>query len=316
MNLSKHFVIQNSLMLLFASLTACGQMKASDTIVAVPSSNLGKSTNSLLVNPSSATVAQAQPVATVPASVAQLQPVTPQSTETILVNNNNSNTAPAAEVLPARVVATASSSAVNFDPYHPVAYSVSADSQALCSQMVGKIAAFPVSCRQVNAYNWRADFLAPISVDQRTDTSLVETLYLNSDSVSAQRFNAAKLLRKMYLNALNREPDLAGFYFWLNEYFGNDARPQPAKTYDFLTDSIIKASQTYLNAYYGQANPQVAETYGRMLYIAIFERQAEQEGLQYWVNELVSGRQGVDQVKYNFYLSTEFRNRLSILGLP
>lgn len=207
-----------------------------------------------------------------------------------------------------------------FDMYRPVAYSVIRPNKADCESVASGLAGFAVTCQQNGTY-FQAKFLSPIDSELRKKASSVAELYRNSELASPKHAAAARYLRQLYNVALKREPDVEGFYYWLNEYFGHNASAEPAKPLSFLSDSIINVSKDYAYAVYMQANWTTSYTAGadeflRMLYLALLGREPDAEGLAWWKQELAQRTHTVEQVRMNFYTQSEYLKYTSGLGLP
>lgn len=206
-----------------------------------------------------------------------------------------------------------------FDLFRPVRVNIASASQSTCNQMataaMGKTTTcvYGGGCDGQNPTQWGFCQLAPVHSTERTNASAVAAAYQNMDTHFPQAKAAANFLKGLYVKVYNRQPDEAGFYFWLNEHFNNTAS-LPAQPAQHLTDAIIRSTEctTYINA---ASNPQsTSEPYLQMLYSAVINRAPDTAGFNYWKNEMING-QTRDQVLNNFYLSQSFYDYVQSMGL-
>ncbi|MCM2264666.1 MAG: DUF4214 domain-containing protein [Desulfuromonadales bacterium] len=103
-------------------------------------------------------------------------------------------------------------------------------------------------------------------------------------------------VRQVYLDFLNREPDVAGLQYWAGELTaGRRTKEQVVEQY-------------LLSAEFGEKVAPVAR-----LYFAYFLRIPDYGGLMYWVGEYASGRLTLNDISNFFASSTEFQTAYSSL---
>ncbi|MCM2264664.1 MAG: DUF4214 domain-containing protein [Desulfuromonadales bacterium] len=103
-------------------------------------------------------------------------------------------------------------------------------------------------------------------------------------------------VRQVYLDFLNREPDVAGLNYWVGELdAGRRTPPQVVEAY-------------LLSAEFGETIAPVAR-----LYFAYFLRIPDYAGLMYWVGEYASGNRTLNDISNFFANSTEFQSTYSSL---
>lgn len=90
-------------------------------------------------------------------------------------------------------------------------------------------------------------------------------------------------IQQLYVAYFNRPADVAGLNYWVGEVnAGRLTLTQTSKTF--------AATPEYIAAYAGLGNDQIVA----QVYMNLFNRLPEQGGLNYWVAELLAGRQTVD----------------------
>jgi len=205
--------------------------------------------------------------------------------------------------------------ASNFDMFHPVVYNVVGGSGSYeCTVRASDIAGYNVTCtlgggcNGANPNHYGACFLAPVEAKYRTDASMISMLYSNADGTFPQGFAAAQFLKQLYINVLNRQPDVGGFYYWLNDYFNGKASV-PSKGARYLADAIIKSSE---NQNYILANVDDNYRLGFLneIYRGLLGREADADGLYYWLNDMRGGV-SADIILEGFYNSSEFQSKTS-----
>lgn len=211
-----------------------------------------------------------------------------------------------------------------FDLFHPVRTSFSYNTQFECNQSASLavgitiMCTFGGSCEGGGTYG--ACLLTPVPSSQRANAQSVSSLYSNSDVLFPKGRAAANYLRHLYLTAYNREPDIGGFYYWLNDYFNNNVTVSN-RSFTYLADAIIRASecQAFANAQQAFTNTQqlsttVAGAYVTLLYRTLLGREAtvdEYIGLR---DQLVAGL-SPEQALSAFYNAPEAINFAKSFGL-
>jgi hypothetical protein len=84
---------------------------------------------------------------------------------------------------------------------------------------------------------------------------------------------------KLYVATFNRAPDAAGLEFWVNDSFGGNP------TLEMIASSFFDQPETQAK-YAGMDYTEMVT----LMYQNLFERDPDQAGLAYWVNELESGK--------------------------
>lgn len=104
-------------------------------------------------------------------------------------------------------------------------------------------------------------------------------------------------VRQVYLDFLNREPDVAGLQYWAGELTaGRRIKAQVVEEYLLSTE------------FQGKIAP-VAR-----LYFAYFNRIPDYNGLMYWVNEYASGNRTLNDISDFFAVSDEFQTTYGSLN--
>jgi sugar lactone lactonase YvrE len=111
-----------------------------------------------------------------------------------------------------------------------------------------------------------------------------------------------------YRGLMSRLPDTTGFGFWLGRF--RMAQCQGASAVKAQAESISSAFA--LSAEYLGRNRTNAEYVGD-LYNSFLRRGGDLTGVQFWINEIASGRRTREYVRQQFIASTEFTNRVNAI---
>lgn len=292
------FVFRSALLFLGLGLAACGKMQSAK-LTESPINQLSQTSIGVIENetPSNSQPQQQTQQQTQTQTQQQSQPPTPpQSTPP-----DDSNMIP--EV------------AANFDLFHPVVinFVMSGTISSKCSEEASAYAGSPVKCKigggcdGKNPTHMGACFLSPVRKDLRNNSSIIASMYENSDRNFPQGLKTAKYLKHLYLTVLKREPDVAGFYYWLNEHFNNNAT-LPALPVTHLTDAIITSTENKVFWDAFKKTDSTVDAFLTQLYSALLNRAPDAEGKSYWMQDMIVNNQSPNAVLNNFYLSTDFKS--------
>jgi Domain of unknown function (DUF4214) len=222
---------------------------------------------------------------------------------------------------------TTSSVASNYDPYHPVLINFVNDDVNGCSSAATQAAGYSVTCTMgggcsnANPSHYGACVFAPAPANNRSDANILSQIYQNSDANTPLALKAGALIRHLYQTVLNRDTDLAGYYFWLNTYFSNAAdKSKPTLNPTLLANYVVTAPEDtrYQNAAKPLASRPAGSSsaYASMLYPALFGRQPDQSGLNFWTSQLDANQASADQVLAAFEQTAEYSSYMQSFGLP
>jgi hypothetical protein len=132
----------------------------------------------------------------------------------------------------------------------------------------------------------------------RTGTSIetISDFFATSAEFVATYGNLSnpRFLDRVYANVLGRAPDTTGYNFWLSRLNNNQS-----------TRGQVMLAFSESPEYRGQS---AHEIYVTMAYVGMLRRSPEQEGFDFWVGYMDSGKTGLDLI-YGFLTSTEYRAR-------
>lgn len=114
------------------------------------------------------------------------------------------------------------------------------------------------------------------------------------ESIVFEDFTSAEQLSRLYLSALNRLPDRDGLEYWIEEY-------QTTHNLNAIANAFIYSDEFI--TLYGQT--QSSQEYINLLYNNILYRDADEEGLHYWKQEMQNGASKAD-ILLSFSTSDEF----------
>lgn len=103
-------------------------------------------------------------------------------------------------------------------------------------------------------------------------------------------------MARQYTKALGRNYDVDGINYWTGEILAGRYQ-----VVEVCTDGFFHSKEFY------QKN-LTDEAYIKVLYQTFFDREYDQEGLQYWLGQLASGAMTRDHILNDFSLSAEFEN--------
>lgn len=140
--------------------------------------------------------------------------------------------------------------------------------------------------------------------------------FLTSPEFLGSSISNEEFIRRLYTSFLGREPDEAGFNYWMdliNQYYSREYlimgfvnSPEfkaKCTSYGIGIDEYIASTTRQLTF-----NRDKATSFVNRLYLDILGREGDQEGLTNWVNALENGASGQDVVSF-FVFSEEFRNK-------
>ncbi len=204
--------------------------------------------------------------------------------------------------------------ATNYDVFHPIKTNVvmAGYTQVQCSNETSALFGVPVQCKigggcdGTNSSHMGACFLAPLRKDLRYDENLVKTIYTQNDLFFPKGWVRAQFLKHLYKTVLQREPDVEGFYYWINEHFNNNGS-LPSLPAEHLANGIILAqvNSTYWNAY--NVNTANVEAFLQQAYMAAFNRSPDTGGFKYWKDALLNYQITPLGVLKTFYMTDEFK---------
>lgn len=181
-----------------------------------------------------------------------------------------------------------------FDLFHPVRTNFTSSSQSICSQAASDAAGYPVTCKIAggcdvgSSSTYGACLLVPVLAAERNNAGTVASRYAYSDAIFPKAKAAAAYLRHLYKTAYNREPDQSGFYYWINDYFNNNATASPYN-FMYLVDAIILAPECDAFQKANQNAAVYSGAYLTLLYKAILGRDPDAAGYDYWHTKLLNG---------------------------
>jgi len=182
----------------------------------------------------------------------------------------------------------------SFELFHPVRTNFTSSNQSACSQAASDAVGFPVTCVIAggcdggSSSTYGACLLVPVLSAERSNAGTVAARYAYSDAIFPKGKAAAAYLKHLYKTVYNREPDQPGFYYWLNDYFNNNATAS-TRNFMYLVDAIILAPECdeFQNA---NQNPAAySGAYLTLLYKAILGRDPDAAGYNYWYTKLING---------------------------
>ncbi|MBX2986270.1 MAG: hypothetical protein KF802_00090 [Bdellovibrionaceae bacterium] len=130
----------------------------------------------------------------------------------------------------------------------------------------------------------------------------------------AQRPEVARLatyLHGLYTGFLGRQPDLLGFYSWLNVYNGADYGA--AKLGKALM--VGAENTTRATAKIDSGSTTSVRNYLARVYVAVMGRPGAESEIGYWTREITVYGRSIDAIEDEFLTSAEFVNRVQGLGL-
>lgn len=135
-----------------------------------------------------------------------------------------------------------------------------------------------------------------------------------SDEFIAHKFDDAEFVTRLYRTFMDREPEKAGFDYWMNILQNGGSREDVFAGFinsNEWADVCLKAGIVSG----GKGEPSFKKVpsdkiiaFAERLYTTCLGRQAEPEGLQYWSYSLANVQVSGTQAAYGFFFSDEFIN--------
>jgi hypothetical protein len=116
-------------------------------------------------------------------------------------------------------------------------------------------------------------------------------------------------LNQLYKGLFNRDPDSAGFNYWVNANAMGMGCGALAQNFLLSQENSVLRSA----AIKGAALDEIQ--YIQVLYRGLLGREADSDGLGFWFTAMVNKSVDVPSLERNISQSAEFKNRCSGLGL-
>jgi len=127
--------------------------------------------------------------------------------------------------------------------------------------------------------------------------------FIYSKEFQNKKYDDTKYLEKLYRAFFDREPDLEGIKYWLHN-MQIEGMSRDGVLDGFLTSHEF---ETLCKKYNIKPINELYE-FVRRFYRVVLNRNAEPEGLNYWINELKEKRKSGADIAKNFILSKEFQS--------
>ena len=141
------------------------------------------------------------------------------------------------------------------------------------------------------------------SIDHGTSLENVATGFVESaefkalfGTPSGGRLSSSNFVTQLYDNVLHRDPDAAGYNYWLGELAKGVSAATILTRFSESTENKLTLMAFDMHGYLGQ---------GYRLYQAAFDRKPDVSGLDYWVNKMFGGTT-LEGVASGFMNSAEF----------
>ena len=140
----------------------------------------------------------------------------------------------------------------------------------------------------------------------RTATSIAK-YFFDSPEFKNLSLSNEEFIKRAYSTLLNRDPDPAGIKYWLGQMEEGVSKEQIFYGFAFSKEFQNLAGNTYKILPFNQ-DDQLKAFVGRF-YNFVLERDADESGRGYWINQLKSGKKNAKDIALGFFHSKEFLNK-------
>lgn len=152
-----------------------------------------------------------------------------------------------------------------------------------------------------------------IASGKRSVANILEQ-FINGDEFNNKNYNNQDYVKSLYIGLQGREPDKSGLDYWTDLLNLGQSRK-------FVLYSVFNSDefQNKLNLMEiknkGQINIDLNDKKGSVkdlvnqFYKGFYEREGDNEGLEYWANQILDGKKSVAEILLTFINSDEFKSK-------
>ena len=145
-------------------------------------------------------------------------------------------------------------------------------------------------------------------IDKGRSAAFIIKYFFRSEEFEKHNYSNEEFITKLYKVILERDPDKKGFEYWLKE-INEKKRFKDYIFYKFLFslefENTIK--EKYNLTPFNQRDK--LEAFIERFYNILFERRADEQGVEYWEKELIEKKKTVAQIANFFFFSKEFKEK-------
>ncbi len=152
-----------------------------------------------------------------------------------------------------------------------------------------------------------------IASGKRSVANILEQ-FINGDEFNNKNYNNQDYVKSLYIGLQGREPDKSGLDYWTDLLNLGQSRK-------FVLYSVFNSDefQNKLNLMEiknkGQINIDLNDKKGSVkdlvnqFYKGFYEREGDNEGLEYWANQILDGKKSIAEILLTFINSDEFKSK-------
>ncbi|GAA0091497.1 hypothetical protein UT300009_15250 [Paraclostridium bifermentans] len=139
-------------------------------------------------------------------------------------------------------------------------------------------------------------------------------IFTNSDECKNKNYNNEEYVKSIYIALFDRNPDKDGFNYWINMLNGGNSR-RFLLAVNMNSDEFQKKLDNIGIKNKGNIDISLQDRKGEVkdivnnFYLGFHGRNSDNDGLNYWADQIISGNRSVAQVVDCFINSNEFKNK-------